>query len=275
MSAPKGFFPQEDIGQITANVDTPQDMSYLGRLAVMQQLERTVMADVNVAGVATKVDHDTTQLVIDLKDRGQRPAMPQVLAALRSETSYLPSIKVFFSPVQNLRVGGRSSKSTYQYTLSSVSANALDDWSDKLASAMRASSTLVGVTSDLQKNGLEAQLTVDRLKASQMDVDIATVRTTLYAAFGSRQVSTIYAPEDSYQVILEVADVNKRDETDVLAIEVRSATGRSVPLSAFATVTRGKGVIAVNHQAQLPAVTISFDLAPGKSLSDASAVIIA
>jgi HAE1 family hydrophobic/amphiphilic exporter-1 len=182
---------------------------------------------------------------------------------------------VFFSPVQNLRVGGRSSKSTYQYTLSSVSANALDDWSDKLATAMRASSTLVGVTSDLQKNGLEAQLTVDRLKASQMDVDIATVRTTLYAAFGSRQVSTIYAPEDSYQVILEVADVNKRDETDVLAIEVRSATGRSVPLSAFATVTRGKGVIAVNHQAQLPAVTISFDLAPGKSLSDASAVIIA
>ena len=273
VSAPKGFFPQEDIGQVIANVQTPQDMGYEGRLAVMQRLERTVMDDPHVAGVATKVDHDTTQLVIDLKDRGQRPSMAAVLKQLRQETSYLPGIEAFFSPVQNLRVGGRSSKSTFQYTLQSVSPNALDQWSDKLVGALKSSDVFVGVNSDFQKNGLDAQIVVDRDKAAQLDVDVATIRTTLYAAFGTRQVATIHAPEDSYQVILEVPADNRRDESDLLAIQVRSTTGKSVPLGAFASVTRAKGVIAVNHQAQLPAVTISFDLAPGKSLSDAAAAI--
>ncbi len=273
VSAPKGFFPQEDIGQITANVQAPQDMGYFGRLDVMRRLERTVMDDPNVAGVATKVDHDTTQLVIDLKDRGSRPAMPAVLRKLREETAYLPGIEVFFSPVQNLRVGGRSSKSTFQYTLQSVSSNALDDWSDRLVEALKKSGVFVGVNSDYQKNGLDAWLDIDRDKAAQLGIDIASIRTTLYAAFGGRQVSTIYAPEDSYQVLLEVPEANRRDENDLLRIEVRSANGSSVPLGAFATVSRGKGVIAVNHQAQLPAVTISFDLAPGMHLSDAAAAI--
>ena len=271
--APKGFFPREDIGQLTANVDTPQDMSFAGRLDVMRKMEKIVLDDPSVAAVVTKVDHDTTQLVIDLKDRGQRPALDEVLARLRKETRILPSIQVYFSPVQNLRVGGRVSKSTYQYTLQSVGPNALDEWSEKLLSALRSSDVLVGVNSDFQKNGLEARLQIDRDKAAQLGIDSATIRNTLYGAFGSRQVSTIYAPEDSYQVILEVADAYKRDESDLLKIEVRSSTGKSVPLSAFATVTRGKGVIAINHQSQLPAVTLSFELAPGKSLSDAATEI--
>ena len=273
VTAPKGFFPQEDIGQIIANVQAPQDMGYFGRLEIMRRMERTVMADPNVAGVATKVDHDTTQLVIDLKDRANRPAMPAVLKKLREETSYLPGIEVFFSPVQNLRVGGRSSKSTFQYTLQSVSSNALDDWASRLVDALKKSDVFVGVNSDYQKEGLDAWLDIDRDKAAQLGIDVASIRTTLYAAFGGRQVSTIYAPEDSYQVLLEVPEASKRDENDLLRIEVRSANGSTVPLGAFARVTRGQGVIAVNHQAQLPAVTISFDLAPGKHLSDAAAAI--
>jgi HAE1 family hydrophobic/amphiphilic exporter-1 len=275
LDAPKGFFPREDIGQIVANVETPEDMSYLGRLKVMDQIQNTVMNDPNVAGVATKVDHDTTQLVIDLKDRSNRPALDAVLQQLRAETSYVPSIHVFFSPVQNLRIGGRASKSTYQYTLQSVGPNEFGPWSARLVDALRQSDVLVGVNSDYQKNGLEARLTIDRDKAAQLEIDMASVRNTLYGAFGSRQVSTIYAPEDSYQVILEVPDDKRRDETDLLGIEVRSASGKTVPLSAFATVGRGKGVIAVNHQSQLPAVTLSFDLAAGKSLSDAAATISA
>ncbi len=275
LAAPKGFFPQEDIGQVVANVQTPQDMSYFGRLDVMQRIEKTVMADPNVASVATKVDHDTTQLVIDLKDPSRRPALGAVLKQLRAETGYLPGIEVFFSPVQNLRIGGRASNSTYQYTLQSVSPNALDQWADKLVAALKSSDALVGVNSDFQKNGLDAQLVIDRDKAAQLGVDVATIRTTLYAAFGSRQVSTIHAPEDSYQVILELPDASRRDESDLLKIEVRGATGKAVPLSAFASVARAKGVLAVNHQAQLPAVTISFDLAPGKSLSDAAKAIAA
>ena len=264
---------QNAIGQVVANVETPEDMSYLGRLNVMDQIEKAVRDDPNVAGVATKVDHDTTQLVIDLKERDQRPPLDPVLQRLREETRFLPGIRVYFSPVQNLRIGGRSSKSTYQYTLQSVGPNELGLWSGRLVAALRRSDVLVGVNSDYQKNGLEARLNIDRDKAAQLDIDMASVRNTLYGAFGSRQVSTIYAPEDSYQVILEVPDERKRDESDLLSIEVRSASGKAVPLSAFATVGRGKGVIAINHQAQLPAVTLSFDLAKGKSLSDASAVI--
>jgi len=271
--SPKGFFPQEDIGQIVGNVDTPQDMSYTGRLAVIRQLQKTVMADPAVLNVATKIDHDTTQLVIDLKAKGDRPAMADVVRKLRAETSYLPSIQVFFSPVQNLRIGGRSAKSTYQYTLQSVSPNDLDVWAQKLATALASSGVLLDVNTDLQKSGLEARLSVDRDKAALLDVDMATLRSTLYAAYGSRQVSTIYAPEDSYKVIMEVADQNKRDESDLLQLQVRSRSGKSVPLSALATVTRGNGIIAINHQAQLPAVTLSFDLAPGKSLSDAAQAI--
>lgn len=273
VDAPKGFFPREDIGQLIANVDAPEDMSFAGRLAVMGQIEKVILKDASVAAVTTKVDHDTTQLVIDLKDRSQRPPLDEVLTQLRQSTSFLPSIRVYFSPVQNLRVGGRTSKSTYQYTLQSVGANELDVWASKLVEALRHSNVLVGVNSDYQKNGLEAQLQVDREKAAQLGIDMATLRNTLYGAFGSRQVSTIYAPEDSYQVILEVVDAKRRDENDLLAIEVRSATGKTVPLSAFATVTRTKGVIAVNHQAQLPAVTLSFELAAGKSLSDAAVAI--
>jgi HAE1 family hydrophobic/amphiphilic exporter-1 len=271
--SPKGFFPQEDIGQIVANVDTPQDMSYEARLAIIQALAATVQADPAVAGVATKVDHDTTQLVIDLKDTSARPPMQQVLQKLRKDTAYIPSTRVFFSPVQNLRVGGRSSKSTYQYTLQSVSPGDLDVWAERLAGSLQASDALVGVTTDLQKSGLEARVTVDRDKASLLGVDMATLRNTLYAAYGSRQVSTIYAPEDSYKVILEVLDQYKRDESNLLLMEVRSNTGKPIPLSAFATVNRSNGVIAVNHQSQLPAVTLSFDLAPGKSLSDAAQAI--
>jgi HAE1 family hydrophobic/amphiphilic exporter-1 len=273
VTAPKGFFPQEDIGQVNGNVDTPQDMSYLGRLDVMQQLEKVVLADPNVRSVASKVDHDTTAFVIDLKDKDQRPSLEGVLKRLRQETSFIPSIQVYFSPVQNLRVGGRSSRSTYQYTLQSVSPNDLDLWADKLLAALKNSDALVGVNSDVQKNGLQAQLTVDRDKAAQLGIDLATIRNTLNAAYGTRQVSTIYAPEDSYQVILEVSEAHRRDEADLLGLQVRSAAGELVPVGAFASVGRGKGATEVNHQEQLPAATLSFDLAPGKSLSDAAVAV--
>jgi len=123
--SPKGFFPQEDIGQVTANIDAPQDMSYEGRLKVAEQLGTTLLQDPSVADMVTKVDHDTTQLSLTLKDQSMRPAMADVLKQMRSETAYLPGIKVFFSPVQNLKVGGRSSKSSYQYTLQSVNSSAV------------------------------------------------------------------------------------------------------------------------------------------------------
>jgi HAE1 family hydrophobic/amphiphilic exporter-1 len=138
---------------------------------------------------------------------------------------------------------------------------------------MGKSDVFVGLNTDAQKNGLEAKIVVDREKASRLGVDMSAIKETLYAAYGNRQVSTIFAPEDSYQVIMEVAPENRRDESDISKIYVRGANAALVPLTAVATVTRSKGTMAVNHQGQLPAVTISFDLRAGKSLSDASAAI--
>jgi HAE1 family hydrophobic/amphiphilic exporter-1 len=273
LAAPKGFFPQEDIGQIQANIDTAQDMSYEARLAVMQQVETRLLKDPAIAAIATKVDHDTTALTITLKARGRRPPMADVLRALRKETDFLPGIRVLFSPVQNLKIGGRSSKAGMQYTLQSVSPGDLGAWAVKLMEAMRASGVFVGINSDAQQDGLQATIAVDRDRAASMGVDMAAIRASLYGAYGTRQVSTIYAPEDSYQVIMEVAHDDRRDESDLRKVHVRSNAGALVPLTAIATVGRKVGPMAVNHQGQLPAVTISFDLAAGKSLSDAAAAI--
>ena len=275
-SAPKGFFPQEDIGQLTANIDTPQDMSYDGRLAVAQQLGKTLQADPAVADIVTKVDHDTTQLLLTLKDRTVRPPMAQVIQTMRAQTRYLPGITVFYSPVQNLKVGGRSAKSNYQYTLQSVNSGdglSLNDWANKLMEGMKKSGVFVGVNSDAQLNGLQADLQIDRNKASLMGVDINQIRNNLYAAFGTQQVSTIYAPEDSYQVIMEVNNAVRQNESDLAKIYVRSSAGTLLPVTSFTHISRTQGVTAVNHQGQLPAITVSFDLAPGKSLSDATLAI--
>jgi len=180
--------------------------------------------------VERRVDHDTTTAVtLALQDRGERPALAGVLKKLRTETAFLPGIKVFFSPVQNLRIGGRGSKSTFQYTLQTVSPGELDVWADRLMAALKQSGTFVGLNSDAQKDGLQALLTIDRAKAALLGVDMSTVRSTLYGAYGGQQVSTIYAPEDSYQVIMEMGLENRRDATALAALYVRSRSGSARP----------------------------------------------
>jgi HAE1 family hydrophobic/amphiphilic exporter-1 len=187
--------------------------------------------------------------------------MPQVVESLRKDVRACRAA-VYFSPVQNLRLGGRQSKSRYQYTLQSVKAG-LQEFSDKLMAKMRAEPIFRDVTSDSQQSGLEAQLTIDRDKANALGVQMQDVRTALYTAFGERQVSTIYTPIDNYYVILTAADIDRADETAFSKLYVRSKTGQMVPLSAFATTERRVGPIAVNHQGQLQSVTVSFNLAPG------------
>jgi HAE1 family hydrophobic/amphiphilic exporter-1 len=273
VTAPRGFFPQEDVGLISAEVETPQDMSYEGRLEMANRLQQVILDNPSIKDVASKVDHDTTAFTITLKDKSQRPPMADVIARLRKDTSFLPSIQVFFSSVQNLKVGGRSAKSAFQYTLQSVSPDDLDTWANKLLAELRDSGVFIGLNTDSQKNGLQATLTIDRDKAALMQVDMASVRSTLYSAYGGRQVSTIYAPEDSYQVIMELDPASRRDESDLAKLHVRSAAGMLVPLGTFASNTRTRGPMNINHQGQLPAVTISFDLAKGRSMSDAGAAI--
>ncbi|CAG9182350.1 efflux RND transporter permease subunit [Cupriavidus respiraculi] len=276
---PKGFFPEEDIGQIQVNAEGPQDISFDAMAARMREASDRMRANPAVKSIVVSIGGgpspaiNTGRMFIELKPQGERPKMAQVVESLRKDVSGMPGLAVYFRPVQNLQLGGRVSKSRYQYTMQSVQADTLQDSSDKLMAKMRADPVFRDVTSDSQQSGLEAHLAIDRDKANALGVQMQDVRTALYSAFGERQVSTIYTPIDSYYVILQAADIDRIDETAFAKLYVRSRTGQMVPLSAFATTERRVGPIAVNHQGQLPSVTVSFNLAPGAALGDASARI--
>ncbi|AMR76433.1 efflux RND transporter permease subunit [Cupriavidus nantongensis] len=279
VAIPKGFFPEEDIGQIRVNAEGPQDISFDAMSERLRDAAERMRANPAVKSIVVAIGGgpspaiNTGRMFVELKPRGERDAMPKVIESLRRDVSGVPGLAVYFSPVQNLQLGGRQSKSRYQYTLQSVKAGQLQDYSDQLMAKMRADSLFRDVTSDSQQSGLEAHLTIDRDKANALGVQMQDVRTALYSAFGERQVSTIYTPIDNYYVILQAADVDRTDESAFSKLYVRSKTGQMVPVSAFATTERRVGPIAVNHQGQLPSVTVSFNLAPGAALGDASARI--
>jgi HAE1 family hydrophobic/amphiphilic exporter-1 len=172
-----------------------------------------------------------------------------------------------------LQLGGRQSKAQYQYILQSIKADELSTWAQKLQEKLRADPMFRDVTSDSQLRGLQAQLKIDRDRANSLGVSVDSIRTALFSAFGERQVSTIYLPTDSYQVIMEVAPEAKQDEAALNSIYVRSSNGSLVPMSSFTTVERAVGPTSINHVGQLQAVTVSFNLAPGAALGDATAKI--
>jgi len=273
--APKGFFPQEDTGQVSVKLAAPPDMAYEARLAALRKVQAILLQDDAIRAIASKVDHDSTKFDIDLKDRSERPPMQEVLAKMRKETNVLPGISVSFSPVQNLKVGSSASASAHQYTLQSLGSDELDQWADRLIRRLKESDVFADVESDSEDVGLDASIQVDRAKLAMLGIDVASFRETLYGAFGSREVSTIYAPEASYKVIMQLADAQRRDEQDLGRIQLRSADGTLVPLGSVATIVRKPGKTEVSHKAQLPARTLSFELASGKSLSDAKQAIAA
>ena len=210
------------------------------------------------------------RMFIMLKKRGERENIEKALEGLRRDVRRIAGVNVYFNPIQNLRIGGRASKSRFQYVMKSVSPGDLQDNSDRLMAQMRPDPLFRDVTSDAQLKGLQAQLNIDRDKANSLGVNIQDIRTALFSTFGERQVSTIYTSVDSYQVILQAADPDRRDESAFTKIFVRGRAGALVPLSSLASVERKVGPIAINHAGQLQAITVSFNLAPGASLGDAS-----
>jgi HAE1 family hydrophobic/amphiphilic exporter-1 len=274
---PKGFFPEEDIGQITVSTEAAEDTSFTEMVRLQESAAAIIRADANVGAVSSfnggSGAQNAGRMFVTLKPRGQRQPMKQVIEGLRRKLRDVTGIAVFMRPIQNLQLGGRPSKAQYQYILQSVRADELNDWASKLQERLRADPLFRDVTSDAQLRGLQAQLQIDRDRANSLGVSIDQIRSTLFSAFGERQVSTIYLPTDSYQVILEAAPQAKLDERAISAIYVRSATGSLVPLSAFTTVQRTVGPTSINHVGQLQAVTVSFNLAPGAALGDATAHI--
>ena len=274
IAIPKGFFPEEDLGQIRVNTEASEDISTAAMLELQEKVAAVIQANPNIKDVTSFTGGGNTgRMFLVLKPRSERRKMPEVLDSLRKETKKIAGIQVYLSPVQNLQLGGRPSKSRYQYTLQSVSPDALSDWAGKFQEAMRSDSEFRDVTSDAQNRGLQAQLKIDRDKANMLGVKMADVRTALYLAFGERQVSTIYSSAASYFVILEAATEDRQFDDSLTRISVRNSAGQLVQLSSFASVERTVGPTAVNHQGQLQAITISFNLAPDVPLGNATAKI--
>jgi HAE1 family hydrophobic/amphiphilic exporter-1 len=277
MIVPKGFFPEEDIGQLSVTTEARQDISFDAMVKLHQQAEDVFRKSPFVAHVASSVGSsggassvNTGRMFVELKDQNTRPKLPVVLATLRRDLAKVPGIATYITPVQNLRLGGRTSKSQYQFVMQSVDQSQLYPWSQKLADAMQRDPNFADVASDMQNNATQVTLTVDKDKASALGIGSDALRSTLYSGFGTRQVSTIYTTGDSYSVLLEFnPDVNwSPDQLDL--IRIRTSGGKLVPLSAFAHVDRTPGQLSVNQLGQLTAVTISFNLPAGVSLGQAT-----
>ncbi|MBQ5961801.1 efflux RND transporter permease subunit [Massilia sp. ZL223] len=274
MTMPKGFFPEEDIGQIRVTVEASEDTSS-AKLAELQGKVVDIMRTSPYVQDTTSFTGggNTGRMFLVLKPRSERPPMPIVVDELRRATRQVAGVQIFLSPVQNLQLGGRPSKSRYQYTLQSVSGGEIGDWAEKFLERMRADQRFRDVTSDSQNKALQATIDIDRDKAALLGVEMADVRTVLYASFGERQVSTIYSTAASYYVILEAAASDRYYDEALSRVSVRSNNGDLVKLSSFATVKRTMGPLAVNHQGQLQAITLAFNLAPDVPLGDATAAI--
>jgi HAE1 family hydrophobic/amphiphilic exporter-1 len=271
---PKGFFPEEDIGQLRVSTEAAEDISSSAMQVLHARVAAVIQADPAVQDTtAFSGGGNNGRMFVVLKPRDQRDKMPQVMERLRKSTRQIAGINVYMSPVQNLQLGGRQSKSRYQYTLQSVSGGDIGQWANAYMERMRNNPMFRDVTSDTQEKGLQATLDIDRDKANLLGVQLGDVRTALYAAFGERQVSTIYSSAASYYVILETALEDRQFEDALSRLSVRSKTGQLVQLSSLAVVKRTVGPIAVNHQGQLQAITLSFNLAPDAPLGDATAAI--
>ena len=268
---PKGFFPTEDIGQVIVRAEAVEDISFPAMSATLTRVSDAVRANPAVGGVITTAEESNTgRMFINLVPRGEREGIEHVLESLRRDVRGIPGVNVYFTPLQNLRIGGRISKSRYQYVLKSVGEAGLQENADKLMALMRQDPIFRDVTSDAQLRGLQAQLTIDRDKANALGVQIQDIRTALYSTFGERQVSTIFTASDSYLVILQATPEDRRDESAFRKIFLRGQGGQLVPLSSLASVERRAGPVAVNHAGQLQAITVTFNLAPGAALGQAS-----
>jgi multidrug efflux pump len=358
MIIPKGFFPEEDTGRLMGGIQADQSTSFQAMQTKLTQMVSIVQHDpavdhvVGFTGSSGFGATNSGQVFIALKPLGQRPSMDRVMASLRRALAVVPGARLFLTPVQDIRVGGRQSSAAYQYTLQGDTTAEIYEWAPKLQAALEHDPVLLDVNSDQQQKGLETDLVIDRSTASRLGLTISQVDNTLYDAFGQRQVSTIYKAQNQYHVIMEVAprywespemlkqiyvstaggaasgtatsnavvgtvaassgttgggtaggssaSSSSSTSSAAAAATIASSSARNasnnslastgnssassgaavstsqetmVPLAAFSHYVRGNTPLAVNHQGPFVAATLSFNVAPGKSLSDADAAI--
>jgi HAE1 family hydrophobic/amphiphilic exporter-1 len=272
--APKGFLPDEDTGQIFIFTEGPQDVSFDSMVRHQQALNGIVAPQPwQQQFFSTVAGGNAGRIFIHLKPRSERPPVQKLIQDLRPRLAQVPGINAYPQLLPPIRIGGVLTKSQYQFTMTSPDTHELYDYAPKLESKLRevpeTRNLLQDVTSDLQVKNPQVNVMIDRDKASALGVTAEQVEDALYTAYGQRQISTIYAPNNSYKVVMEVEGQYQLDPAALSMLYVRSSTGQLIPLNAVATLMRNLGPLTVNHLGQLPAVTLSFNLRPGVALGDA------
>ena len=277
---PKGFIPTEDNGTIFAFTEAAQDVSFDAMMAHQRAVADVIrqqpyvaqfMSFIGASGSSTVMNNG--RIFVRLKPRKERRPVEDLIADLRPKLDAVPGIRVYPQVLPTIRIGGQLTKAVYQYTLQDADLEELYQWAPRLYDRLRQLPGLQDVNSDLQITSPQIVLDIDRDRASAIGVTAEQIESALGAAYGSRQVSTIYTPSNQYWVILEVDPQYQQDPTALARLNVRSSSGRLVPLDAVTTLTPGLGPLVVTHLGQLPSVTISFNTKPGVSLSDAVAQV--
>jgi multidrug efflux pump len=275
---PKGFFPQQDTGRMTGTIMGDQDVSFQDMRDKTNQFIRIVKQDPAIENVLASVGGNSAQnqgrMFVTLKPLAQRKiSVDKVIARLRPKLAHVPGATLYFQGVQDLQIGGRQSNAQFQYTLSGENLTELYAWAPKLLQTLRKIPQLKDVNSDQQISGLEENVIIDRDTASRLGITPSQIDNVLYDAFGQRQISTIYRTLNQYHVVLEVDPRYQLTPDALQSVYVITSQGAQVPLSSFAHFGQATTSLAVNHQGQFPAVTISFNLAPGGDLGTATRAI--
>ncbi len=277
ITIPKGFFPQQDTGFIFGQAEARQDTSYIKMAGMLHKIVEIVREDPSVAGVlyfagasAFNPTENTGRVFIQLKPHDERDlTSDQIIQRLRPKVAQVAGAKFFMQSGQDVSIGGRLSRTQYQYTLTDTDANELNHWAPIVEAAMQKLPELQDVASDQQIAAPHVAIEIDRDTASRMGISVSLIDETLYDAFGQRQIATMYTSTNQYKVILEVKPEFQDDPTALSKLYVSGPNGAQVPLSSFARFTSKVEPLSVSHQGQFPAVTLSFNLAPGIAIGQA------
>ena len=280
---PKGFFPQDDTGLIFGGARAAPDISFEAMKELQQRANRIVLSDPAVASVGSSVGGsgggggtvNNGRMFISLKSPSERGNITsqQVINRLRPKLLDVGGMRVFMFPAQDVRAGGRSSSSSYQFTLWDPNLDELLSLVPRIVGKVQSLPELTDVTTDREQNGLQANVVIDRLAASRLGVRIQDIDNALNNAFAQRQVSTIYSERNQYRVILEVDPLFQRDPSDLTQVYVSGQGNTQVPLSSVARIEKTLAPLVINHQGSFPAVTITYNLAPNVPIQQASAAI--
>jgi len=281
LKIPMGFLPSEDTGQIFAFTEAAQGISFQDMVEHQKKLAEIVAQDPNIGSFMSAVGasgfsvaNNTGRMFMRLKPRKERTlSADEIIQELRPKVSKVPGIQMFMQNLPTIRIGGQLTKSQYQFTLQSPEPDELYRKAAELESKLRALPQLQDVTSDMQIKNPQVNIEINRDRAAALGLTARQIEDVLYYAYSSRQVSTIYAPNNQYQVILELEPKYQTDPSALSMLYIRSGAGQLVPLNTVANLTRDVGPLTVNHLGQLPAVTISFNLKPGVALGDAVQIV--